>query len=232
MPLSDDFPLSPFEILDPEVRWYPGQRNLSVLGREKLLPPLVSKLRKEVSEWRMEGYKGVSSATLALLNYWFKTPHENGFEYYFAQRESVESVVYLYEVANMRNPTDLLKYDSSDSLVSSMFEEEWLRLVVKQATGTGKTKVISLLLAWCYFHKSYVENSELSKNFLILAPNTIVLDRLKTDIDGLKIFFSDPVIPPNDYEGFSWRNDFNLKVHIQDNIGTLRKSGNIFFYFS
>ena len=81
-----------------------------------------------------------------------------------------------------------------------MFEENWLRLVIKQATGTGKTKVLSLLIAWCYFHKEFNENSELSKNFLILAPNTIVLDRLKTDIEGLNIFNKDPIIPPNHYE--------------------------------
>ena len=47
-----------------------------------------------------------------------------------------------------------------------MFEENWLSLVIKQATGTGKTKVLSLLIAWCYFHKEFNENSELSKNFL------------------------------------------------------------------
>ena len=107
-----------------------------------------------------------------------------------------------------------------------MFEENWLRLVIKQATGTGKTKVLSLLIAWCYFHKEFNENSELSKNFLILAPNTIVLDRLKTDIEGLNIFNKDPIIPPNHYGGKNW--NFYPKVHIQDNIGSISGSGNIF----
>ena len=73
-------------------------------------------------------------------------------------------------------------------MYDSIFEEAWLRFVVKQATGTGKTKVISLLIAWCYFHKAFNNNSELSQNFLLLAPNTIVLERLKNDIDGLNIF--------------------------------------------
>ena len=107
-----------------------------------------------------------------------------------------------------------------------MFEESWLRLVLKQATGTGKTKVLSLLIAWCYFHKEFNKNSELSKNFLLLAPNTIVLDRLKDDIEGLSVFNNDPIIPPNQYDGRNW--NFYPKVHIQDNIGTLSKNGNIF----
>ena len=52
------------------------------------------------------------------------------------------------------------------------------------------------------------------------------MDRLKNDIDGLKVFNNDPVIPPNGYAGRSW--NFYPKVHIQDNIGSLSKSGNIF----
>ena len=226
MGLDKNFPRHPHEIIDPEVRWYPGSDAIGEKGREKLLPPLVNKIRKEVYEWREAGYPNISEVSQSLLTYWFKTDHPSGFKYYFAQRESVESIIYLYEHEQIRNPSELLKYDSSGVMVDSMFEETWLRLVVKQATGTGKTKVVSLLMAWCYFHKEFNENSELSQNFLLLAPNTIVLDRLKDDIEGLSVFNNDPVLPPNGYGGRSW--NFYPKVHIQDNIGSLSKSGNIF----
>ena len=226
MGLSKKFPKNPYDLIDPDVRWFPGNETLGEKGREKLLPPLVNKIRNEVHEWRKKGYPGVCDATKSLLNFWFNTDHPDGFEYYFAQRESVESIIYLYENQKIRSPSELLKYDSSGVLVDSMFEENWLRLVIKQATGTGKTKVLSLLIAWCYFHKEFNENSELSKNFLILAPNTIVLDRLKTDIEGLNIFNKDPIIPPNHYGGKNW--NFYPKVHIQDNIGSISGSGNIF----
>jgi len=226
MGLNKDFPRSPHQIIDPELRWYPGSESLGEKGREKLLPPLVNSIRKEVHDWRNKGYPNVSDMTKSLLMYWFETEHEMGFEYYFAQRESVESIIYLYECEQIRNPSELLKFDSSGVLVDSMFEESWLRLVVKQATGTGKTKVLSLLIAWCYFHKEYVPDSELSQNFLLIAPNTIVLDRLKTDIEGLTVFNHDPVIPPHGYAGHSW--NFYPKVHIQDNISSLSNSGNIF----
>ena len=79
------------------------------------------------------------------------------------------------------------KFNSYPELTSKHFNEHWLRLVIKMATGSGKTKVMSLLLLWSYFNKIYEENSEFSSNFLIIAPNIIVLDRLKLDFDNLNI---------------------------------------------
>ena len=226
MALDQNFPRQPYEIINPNVRWYPGSETLGGIGRDKLLPPFVNKIRQSVYNWRKNGYPDVSHSTKSLLNYWFLTEHTSEFKYYFAQRESVETIIFLYENQNIRSSTELLKFDSSGVIVDSMFQETWLRFVIKQATGTGKTKVMSLLMAWCYFHKQYVENSELSKNFLLLAPNTIVLDRLKEDIEGLSVFNKDPVIPPVGYDGKTW--DFSPKLHIQDNIGSLSKCGNIF----
>ena len=163
MGLNKNFPKNPFKLIEPTLRWFPGNDALGDKGREKLLPPLVNNIRKDVFNWRKDGYPGISDTSKSLLNYWFNTEHTNGFQYYFAQRESVETIIYLYENQNIRSPSELLKYDSSGVLVDLMFEETWLRLVIKQATGTGKTKVLSLLIAWCYFHKEFNEESELSK---------------------------------------------------------------------
>ena len=86
----------------------------------------------------------------------------------------------------------------------------------------------SLLIAWCYFHKLYEEGSGLSTNTLLIAPNIIVLDRLRVDFDGGRIFYSDPILPPNGYEGRDWTGDFQLTVHVQDEIGHVGTSGNLF----
>ena len=236
MGLHKDFPASPFEELNPNTRWFPADEDLRDKGSEKLLPPLVTKLRQEVKSWRDGGYAGSSATTLSLLNFWFLTEHpnptsddpDNHFQYYFAQRESVETIIYLYEIVGCRNPQDLLRYDLQGAVSLSMFEEDWFRLVTKQATGTGKTKVLSLLLVWSYFHKTYEEDSDLSRNFLLITPNIIVLDRIRTDFDGLKIFFEDPLLPPNGYDDQNWRSDFQLTLHIQDEVGTINKKGNIF----
>ena len=236
MALHPKFPKSPYEILDPSIRWFPADEDLREKSYDKLLPPLVAKLRLKVKEWREVNYQGVSSTSKSLLNWWFKNPHPKNynddsasiFQYYFAQREAVETVIYLYEVAKIKDKYDLLRFDSSGSISSGMFDEDWKRFVIKMATGSGKTKVLSLVIAWSYFHKLYEGDSALARNFLLITPNIIVLDRIRRDFQGLKIFYEDPILPENGYEGHNWRDDFQLTVHIQDEIGTVRKTGNLF----
>jgi type III restriction enzyme len=236
MALHKDFPKDKFAILEPAIRWFPADEQLRIQGYEKLLPPFVPELRKRVKEWRNKKYEGASGTAKALLNWWFKNEHisygADGnpflFQYYFAQREAVETIIWLYEVAEVRNKYDLLPFDSLGRVSPNMFDEDWLRLVIKMATGSGKTKVMSLLLAWSYFHKLYEPESELSRNFLLITPNIIVLERLKTDFDGLKIFYQDPVLPDNGYEGRNWHDDFQVTLHLQDNLTTVSSTGNIF----
>ena len=236
MALHKDFPTSPYEILDPAIRWFPADENLREQGYEKLLPPLVAELRKKVKEWRLSGYEGASETSKALLRWWFLTDHPKElasgeivlFRYYFAQREAIETVVWLYEVAKARDKYDLIRFDSSNAVSAGMFDESWTRYVIKMATGSGKTKVLSLILAWSYFHKLYEKDSLLARNFLVITPNIIVLDRIRADFDGLKIFFEDPILPENGYNDKNWRDDFQMTLHIQDEIGVVKKSGNIF----
>ncbi|HEY4496266.1 MAG TPA: DEAD/DEAH box helicase family protein, partial [Candidatus Paceibacterota bacterium] len=236
MALHKDFPKDKFQILDPAIRWFPADEDLRKEGYEKLLPPFVPELREKVAEWRKNNYEGASETSKALLNWWFKEPHavyaKDGtsvsFQYYFAQREAVETIIWIYDVQGARNKFDLIPFDKLGRVSANMFNEDWLRFVIKMATGSGKTKVMSLLLAWSYFHKLYEENSELAKNFLLITPNIIVLDRIKADFEGLKIFYEDPILPDNGYSGQNWQDDFQIKLHLQDEVGTISKSGNIF----
>ena len=236
MALHPDFPRSPYVTLSPDVRWFPAAEELRSTAYEKLLPPLVAKVRDEVRDWRDKGYAGATSTSKALLTWWFATDHmfeqadgtQSQFRYYFAQREAVETVIWLYDVRGARDKFDLLRFDASGAVSSNMFDEEWPRFVVKMATGAGKTKVLSLLMAWSYFHKLYEAGSTLARNFLLIAPNIIVLDRLRADFDGLRIFFNDPVLPDNGYAGQNWRDDFQLALHIQDDVRVVRPTGNLF----
>ncbi len=236
MALHKDFPKSPHEILDPSIRWFPADEALREEGYQKLLPPLVDKIRREVKQWRELNYEGASETSKALLKWWFKTEHpvedSDGnislFKYYFCQREAIESIIYLYEVAKVEDKHDLMRYDSSGAISTGMFAETWRRFVIKMATGSGKTKVLSLVLAWSYFHKLYEDDSDLARNFLIITPNIIVLDRIRTDFDGLRIFYEDPILPPNGFDGQNWQDDFQLSLHIQDDANVVRSVGNIF----
>lgn len=236
MALHKNFPKDPYSILDPSIRWFPADEDLREKGYDKLLPPLVADLRKRVKEWRDTYYEGASETSRSLLNWWFKEDHiiynadgsNFNFRYYFAQREALETVVWLYEVAKVKDKYDLIRYNSTGVLSAGMFTEDWLRFVTKMATGAGKTKVMSLLIVWAYFHKKYEPESTLSKNFLLITPNVIVFERIKHDFEGLKIFFSDPLLPDNGFHGQNWQDDFQVTLHLQDDLRNVSDTGNIF----
>ncbi|MBY3387625.1 DEAD/DEAH box helicase family protein [Rhizobium laguerreae] len=236
MALHPDFPNDPHAILEPSIRWFPADEALRETSMDKLMPPLVAALRQKVKDFRDSNYVGASDTSRSLLNWWFKTPHlmqqADGsmaeFQYFFAQRESLETIIYLYDVVGVNDKFDLMRFDSSGAVSANMFDETWRRFVVKMATGAGKTKVLSLALAWSFYHKLYEPGSQLARNFLVIAPNIIVLDRIYKDFQGLRLFFDDPVIPDNGFDGRNWRDDFQLTLHVQDEVRITHPTGNIF----
>jgi len=236
MALPPDFPTSPHVVLEPSQRWLPDAPKVDGTANQLQLPPLVPELRLKVKEFRDTAYAAASPTSRALLHWWFVEeqllPDAEGiltpFEYFYAQREALETIVYLVDVVQAKDKHDLTRFDSSGELSANFFDESWLRLVIKMATGSGKTKVLSLVIAWCFFHKHYEPESRLARNFLLIAPNIIVLDRLVRDFEGLRIFFSDPVIPRNGFEGRSWQDDFQLTVHLQDDVQVNQPTGNLF----
>ena len=124
MALHKDFPESPHAILDPGIRWFPADEALRETSMEKLMPPLVAELRKKVKELRDSGYVGAADTSRSLLNWWFNTPHllpqADGtmaeFQYYFAQREALETIIYLYDVVGVKDKYDLMRFDSSGAV--------------------------------------------------------------------------------------------------------------------
>ncbi len=236
MALHPNFPESPHDILNPEIRWFPADEALRNSSFEKLLPPLVPELRKQVKKFRDSNYAGATETSRSLLTWWFKTPHlmqQSGtsveFKYFFSQREALETIVYLIDVKKVKDKHDLMRFDTSGSVSGGMFDETWKRFVVKMATGAGKTKVMSLALAWSFFHKLYENDSPMARNFLVIAPNIIVLDRIYKDFQGLRIFLKDdPVLPHDGFDGRDWRSDFQIDLHIQDDVRITNNIGNIF----
>ena len=237
MALHKDFPKDKFAVAPANTRWFPAEEDLREQGGyERLLPPLVAQVREEVQEWRGKGYEGATETSKALLKWWFSETHVKvnadgstfQFQYYYAQREAVETIIYLYDVVRVRGKHDLMRFDKMGRLSAQMFPEDWLRMVVKMATGSGKTKVMSLLIVWAYFHKLYEKDSELARNFLLIAPNVIVFERIKVDFEGAKIFYDDPMLPDDGFEGQNWNEDFQINIHFQDDVGQISDTGNIF----
>ncbi len=226
--------INPFEIMPPENRWRPTKEQQELFGEatEKLMPPLVEKIRQAVYEWRLNKYKGATETSKQLLNFWFEQKHDKTVydiqQYFFLQREAIESIIYMYEVAKALDKYEMMRFDSSERITTGMFPENWTRYVIKAATGSGKTKIMVLAIVWSYFNKLYEKNSTLSKNQLVIAPNIIVLNRLKKDFEGLKAFKKDPAIPENGYFDQNWKNDFKPIIHFQDELKPISDDGNIF----
>ena len=223
--------------MDPALRWFPADETMRETSMDKLMPPLVAQLRIQVQAWRTQRYAGATATSRSLLQHWFGAPHllpaADGtlteFQYYFCQREALETIIYLYDVVGAKDKFDLMRFDSSGLVSANMFDESWRRFVVKMATGSGKTKVLALALAWSFFHKLYEPDSTLARNFLVIAPNIIVLDRIYKDFQGLRIFLKDdPILPDNGTDGRNWRDDFQLTLHVQDAVRITRPTGNIF----
>lgn len=175
-------------------------KQLSLLEARTKTAPCVPGIREAVGYWRRAGYKGTTKTSRMLLNHWFHTDHRlpNGkpFKYNGAQREAMETLVYIYEVSSIRRHKDLLeKYSSITDNLRLLQYDEFARYCIKMATGSGKTKVMSLAIAWHYFNAVVEGRKEFAKTFLILAPNVIVFERLRTDFGGQNIFRADPIIP-------------------------------------
>ncbi len=175
---------------------------LDVTGHLKTAP-CVPALREVVKAWRAGGYKGTTQTTQQLLNYWFETDHKmpNGrvFQYHSSQREAMETLIFVWEYEKVRTRKALLeRYAANLKNLRLPTYDDFARYCVKMATGSGKTKVMCLVAAWQFFNAQCEEPEEArqyAKTFLVVAPNVIVFERLKTDFEGGRIFRADPVIP-------------------------------------
>ena len=212
-----------------------GRAAIIAPGRRLSKVPLVRTTRAEVDAWRRADYSGASETSRTLLHHWFLNEHlvkdESGqeipFRYHWAQREAIETFIYLYEVRRVRNVAGLLSEFGDDQLADLALgippeQDRWAKYCAKIATGAGKTKIMSLAIVWSYFHSLYETGSDLARHFAVIAPNLTVYERLKDDFENCAIFYSDPLIPDE------WRPDFQMQVVLQDEPGGATTTGAIY----
>ncbi len=181
----------------------PSQTELLDITARLRTGACVPALREAVKAWKAGGYKGVTGTTRILLNYWFHTDHRlrtgQPFKYHASQQEAIETLIFVWEYEKVRTRKALLERYAQDLRDLRLpAYDDFARYCIKMATGSGKTKVMALAVAW-QFLNAIREPDEIAcdyaKTFLILAPNVIVLERLKTDFANERIFRADPIIP-------------------------------------
>lgn len=138
---------------------------------------LIILTREQVRKWREQEYPNVTGATKTLLEYWFLNPERPpNRSLFFAQREAIETAIWLNEVAERSNAgTNIL-----NKLREAQQSEETLpRICMKMATGTGKTVVMAALILYHYCNRQeYRQDTRFCDNFLLVAPGITIKDRL------------------------------------------------------
>lgn len=207
-------------------------------GRRPTSIAIAQNLRAMVKEWRDNFYFGASDTSRQLLSHWFGRTHTIGmngssleFRFYFCQREAIETLIYLKEFRKLECLSQLIAeyggtYAETTALGVTEEEDAWSRYAFKMATGSGKTKVMSLAIVWSYFHALRESDSPMARHFVVIAPNLTVFERLKEDFKpaggGPDIFDTDPLIP------VEWRGDWNLTTVLQDEASGASTGGTLY----
>ncbi len=138
---------------------------------------LVNTMRREIGRWREAEYPGTTRVTKELLTFWFLNPERADMQkMFFAQREAIESAIWLNEVAGSSNPGQAILRRLENGRVQS---KNLPRIAFKMATGTGKTVVMAALIIYHFFNRiEYRSDTRFADNFLVVAPGITIRDRL------------------------------------------------------
>jgi type III restriction enzyme len=141
--------------------------------------PLPNKIRPRVNAWRDSGYPSVSGITKRLLEHWRDPEQRENHRLFFCQLEAIETLIWLTEAPSSERIGINIPTDGGD----------FPRLCSKMATGSGKTIVMAMLIAWQILNKvTYPQDKRFSKNIFVVAPGLTVKNRLQVLVPG-----------PNDY---------------------------------
>lgn len=162
---------------------------------------LVNDIRRRVALWRTGGYLGVTPTTARLITYWIDPAREK--KLFFCQNEALETAIYITEVARkygdawIENKVREANETSNPGLPRTAF---------KMATGSGKTVVMAMLIAWHTLNKrANPKDTRFSDTFLIVTPGITIRDRLR-------------VLWPNDSENYYRQRDI-VPAQLQDQLG-------------
>lgn len=151
--------------------------------------PLVNAIRPRVKKWRESGCPGITGITKRLLDYWYDPEERKDRRFFYCQLEAMETLIWLNEAPESEKTGIVIPSDGS------LFK----RICSKMATGSGKTIVMSMLIAYHILNKvTYTQDKRFSKNIFIIAPGLTVKSRLQVLIPAGHNNYYDEfnVVPP------------------------------------
>jgi len=131
--------------------------------------PLVNLIRPRVKAWRKAGYPGVTGMTRRLLEYWNDPAEFDTRRFFFCQLEAAETLIWLTEAPEADRVGVEVPSDGG----------AFHRLCAKMATGSGKTVVMAMVIAWHVLNKvAYPQDARFARHVLVIAPGLTVRSRL------------------------------------------------------
>jgi len=152
---------------------------------------LPNKVRPRVKSWRESGYAGVSGITKRLLEHWHDPEQRENRRLFFCQLEAIETLIWLVESSSSERTGISIATDGGP----------FPRLCSKMATGSGKTIVMAMLIAWQILNKiAAPQDKRFSKNIFIVAPGLTVKNRLQVLKPGANDYYRDFSLIPLGFE--------------------------------
>ena len=155
----------------------------------------INRIRRRIDLWRQGGHLQVTPTTRRLLEYW--TDPERERPLFFCQIEALETAIYLTEVAP--------KF--GDEWMGNLLREHaaghnpgLFRVAHKMATGTGKTVVMAMIIAWHTLNKAASpQDARFTDRFLVVTPGITIRDRLRVLLpsDPNDYFRERDLVPPD-----------------------------------
>lgn len=130
--------------------------------------PLVNQIRSRVDSWRKAGWPGITGITKRLLEHWQNPEEREYHRFFFCQMEAIETLIWFAEAPDDQKVGIEIPTDGGP----------FRRRCSKMATGSGKTVVMAMLIAWQVLNKvTYPQDARFSKYVFIVAPGLTVKSR-------------------------------------------------------
>jgi type III restriction enzyme len=154
-----------------------GQLTLDAFGGPKRQQPneIVNEIRQGVARWRLQDYPHITSTTRELLAHWRDEDRER--RLFFCQIEAAETAIYLTEAAEKLGDAKAMNVIRQENATHN---GGLPRMAFKMATGSGKTVLMAMLIAWQALNKAAnPQDRRFTDRFLVVTPGITIRDRLR-----------------------------------------------------
>ncbi len=192
----------------------------------------INKVRTKIKHWRSGNYQGVTKTSRDLLLYWQDETREN--KLFFCQIEALETLIYVNEVAEKVGENWII---SDLKKAATEANPGLYRLAFKMATGSGKTVVMAMIIAYHTLNRiRYPHDTRFTDTFVIIAPGITIRDRLNVLLpnDQKNYYRERDIVSYHDFESLQQANVFITNFHqleLRQNprmaVGGVMKAANI-----